>query len=174
MDADIQALAARLQRLEDLEAVRTAWRDYCIQLDRGEMATLGDVFTEDAVLEIDGLDSLGGKVDGTYRGRGAIIGDFYSQVATRAALARGGFSTGHLSTNMQIELDGDEAVTLGYFFEIVANDLVLIGAYQHRMRREADRWRIAFKRIAVRYKARIEARDVTGQTLRAVLAKPAP
>ena len=175
METDIGELLARVRRLEDLEAIRTSWRDYCIQLDSGDMAGLGDVFTEDAVLEMDGLDSLGGKVDGVYRGRGAIIGDFYSQVGTRAALNdRGRFSTGHLSTNMQIDLQGDEATTLAYFFEIVADDIVLIGTYQHRLRRDADRWRFAFLRIAVRYKARITASEVGGQTLRDVLAKPKP
>jgi hypothetical protein len=174
MDAELKALAQRVQRLEDLETIRHCWRDYCIQLDRGEMTALGDVFTEDAVLEMDGLDALGGKVDGTYRGRDAIIGDFYSRVGTRAALAQGGFSTGHLSTNMQIDLAGDEARTLAYFFEIVTNDIVLIGTYQHRLRRETDRWRFSFLRIAIRYKARIEAKEVTGQTLRAILAKPGP
>lgn len=175
MDADIKALAARLQRLEDLEAIRTTWRDYAIRLDAFQLDRLADVFTEDAVLEVDGLNTLGGQADGPYRGRKAIIEDFYGKVANMPALAvRGAHSTGHIATNMQIELDGDEATTLGYFFEIVANDLVLIGAYQHRMRREADRWRIAFKRIAVRYKAKLQVSEVSGQSLPAVLAKPGP
>ena len=44
---------------------------------------------------------------------------------------------------------------------VVVNDsLVLIGTYQHRMRRQADRWRFAFLRISVRYRARIEVGDV--------------
>jgi hypothetical protein len=173
MDADIAKLTERLQRLEDLEAIRTTWRDYCIRLDSGDMAGLGDVFTEDAILEMDGLNGLGGDADGTYRGRASIIGDFYSQVGVRAALNdRGRFNTGHISTNMQIDLKGDEATTLAYFFEIVADNIVLIGTYQHRFRREADRWRFAFLRIAVRYHARLETSDVGGQTLRDVLARP--
>jgi hypothetical protein len=173
MDTDMAKLAERLGRLEDLEAIRTTWRDYCIQLDTGDMAGLGEVFTEDAILEMDGLNSLGGDADGVYRGRASIIGDFYSQVGVRAALNdRGRFNTGHISTNMQIDLRGDEATTLAYFFEIVADNIVLIGTYQHRFRRDPDRWRFAFLRIAVRYKARIEAGEVSGQTLREVLARP--
>ena len=78
----------------------------------------------------------------------------------------------HISTNMQIDLRGDEATTLAYFFEIVSNNRVLIGTYQHRFRREKDRWRFAFLRISVRYRARLEATDFGGQPLTAVLAKP--
>jgi len=79
--------------------------------------------------------------------------------------------TGHLSTNMQIQLDGDAAITLAYFFEIVDDSLVLIGTYQHRLRRDPDRWRFAFLRISVRYRARLEVREVSGQTLAAIVAK---
>ena len=73
---------------------------------------------------------------------------------------------------MQIELLGDEATTLAYFFEIVANDRVLIGTYQHRLRRESERWRFAFLRISVRYRAKLEVSEVDGQSLRSVLARP--
>ena len=47
--------------------------------------------------------------------------------------------TTHLCTNMRTEVDGDEASALGYFFEIVHDNLVLSGTYQHRLRRERDR-----------------------------------
>jgi len=79
--------------------------------------------------------------------------------------------TGHISTNMQIDVDGDSATTLAYFFEIVDDNLVLIGTYQHRLRRDPDRWRFAFLRISVRYRARIEATDVVGQSLPEIVAK---
>ena len=58
------------------------------------------------------------------------------------------------------------------FFEIVANNTVLIGTYQHRFRREADRWRFAFLRISVRYRARLDASDFGGQSLKEILARP--
>jgi hypothetical protein len=170
MSADLTALTARLQRLEDLEAVRAAWLDYCNRLDVGDLTALGDVFTEDAELEMDGLAA---SLDGAYHGRRSIIDDFYGRTRLPAS---GGptprFMTGHLSTNMQIELDGDEATTLAYFFEIVDDNLVLIGTYQHRMRRDPDRWRFAFLRISVRYRARIAATEVGGQVLARILAKP--
>lgn len=168
MSADLAALSARLQHLEDLESVRSTWLDYCNRLDAGDLAGLGDVFAEDADLEMDGL---GRSLDGTYHGRRAIIDDFYARTALPSPGASPRFMTGHISTNMQIELDGDAATTLAYFFEIVDDNLVLIGTYQHRLRRDADRWRFVFLRISVRYRARIEAREVRGQPLAPILAK---
>jgi hypothetical protein len=111
--------------------------------------------------------------DGVYEGRAAIIDDLYQR--TDGGEAEGAslrFATGHLSTNMQIDLKGDEATTLAYFFEIVGDGLVLVGTYQHRCRRDADRWRFAFLRIVVRYRARLAATEVDGQSLQAILAKP--
>ena len=111
--ADLAALAARLQRLEDLEAVRATVHDYCNRLDRGDFVAFGDVFTEDAELEMMGLAR---SLDGTYRGRRSIVDDFYARTADPSSYTA---MTGHITTNMQIELDGDTATTLGYFFEIV-------------------------------------------------------
>ncbi|MBM4257940.1 MAG: nuclear transport factor 2 family protein [Deltaproteobacteria bacterium] len=164
---------ARLARLEDLEAIRQTWLDYCHRLDSANWTALRDVFTEDAVLEMHGLDHLVKGMDGQYRGRQAIINDFYRRTgAVVSHDAKPMFVTGHIITNMQIALDGDEATTLAYFFEIVANDRVLIGTYQHRVRRDADRWRFRFLRIAIRYRAKLEATDVGGQSLNDILARP--
>jgi hypothetical protein len=170
MADDMSGLLARVQRLEDLEAVRATWLDYCNRLDLADFDALGDVFTEDAGLEMDGL---GPGLDGAYRGRSSIIDDFYRRTGS-AASAQGApaLMTGHLSTNMQIDLQGDEATTLAYFFEIVDDDLVLIGTYQHRMRRCPDRWRFAFLRISVRYRGRLEVGQLRGRSLREIVAKP--
>ncbi len=170
MSTDLAKLAARVQRLEDLEDIRSTWLDYCRRLDSGDLEALGDVFTEDAALELEGLTPA---FDGRYEGRRAIIDDLFHPVEGGGS---GGdavrFATGHLSTNMQIELHGDEATTLAYFFEIVGDGLVLVGTYQHRCRREADRWRFAFLRIVIRYRARVSTSDVGGQSLETILAKP--
>ncbi len=170
MEMDLTELAKRLARLEDLEAIRSTWLDYCNRLDSGDFEALGDVFTEDADLEMSGLAP---GLDGVYSGRRSIIDDFYSKTAlpvTGAGVPR--LMTGHLSTNMQIQLDGDEATTLAYFFEIVDDNLVLIGTYQHRLRRHADRWRFAFLRISVRFRGRLEIGHLSGQPLTDILARP--
>ena len=173
MEASLEHLSQRVQYREDLESIRHTWRDYCMRLDSGDAEGLGDVFTEDATLETAGLEVIWTGADGVYHGREAIINDFYFRGARSDSRPRTDmFSTGHLSTNMQIDLKDDEATTLAYWFEIIANNLVLIGAYQHRFRREADRWRFAFLRISCRYRARLEASDFGGQSLREVLGKP--
>lgn len=170
MTTELEALAARVRRLEDLEAVRAVWLEYCNRLDAFDYGRLGDVFGDEAVVEVSGLSPA---LDGRYAGRRHIIEDFYRKTDVQpAAAAPLGLMTGHLSTNMQIDLEDDEATTLAYFFEIVDDDLVLIGTYQHRMRREPDRWRIAFLRISVRYRARLTVTKARGQSLTDILAKP--
>jgi hypothetical protein len=169
VQTELEQLAARVRRLEDLEAVRSTWLDYCNRLDSGDLAALGDVFTEDAELEMQGLAP---GLDGVYRGRGSIIDDFYGRTGASSPPTQVGLMTGHLSTNMQITLEGDEATTLAYFFEIVDDNLVLIGTYQHRMRREPERWRFARLRISVRFRARIEASEQRGRSLSDIIATP--
>ena len=51
-DDDLKGVLARLQRLEDREAIRDTWLDYCNRLDSEDWNGLGDVFTEDGVLEM--------------------------------------------------------------------------------------------------------------------------
>ena len=63
-DSDFEKILARLQHLEDLEAVRHTWRDYCVRLDSEDWAGLGDVYCEDGVLEMVGLDALLPGIDG--------------------------------------------------------------------------------------------------------------
>ena len=43
-DTTLAALEARLARLEDIEAVRETWLDYCTQIDLAAYDRLGDVF----------------------------------------------------------------------------------------------------------------------------------
>ncbi|QEC46968.1 nuclear transport factor 2 family protein [Baekduia soli] len=165
------SIEERVARLEDDAAIRRTWCDYLFGLDALDWDGLADVFTEDAGLEMVGLESYQPGSDRSYRGRPSIIEDFYRPVMeATAAPARGQFYTGHHGTNMKIELEGDEATTLAYFFEILGNTQLLVGTYQHRMRREPDRWRIAHLRIAIRYRARIEAEDFGGLSLAEVRA----
>jgi SnoaL-like domain len=165
------SIEARLGRLEDYEAIRRTWCDYLFGLDSSDWEGLADVFTEDGIVEMVGLDSYQPGQDRTYHGRPSIIDEFYKPVIdATAAPDKGQFYTGHHGTNMKIELEGDEATTLAYFFEILGNTQMLIGTYQHRMRREADRWRIAYLRIAIRYRATIEASDFGGLSLADVRA----
>lgn len=168
---ELADLLVRVQRLEDLEGVRATWLRYCNRLDAFDFDGLGEIFTEDASLELSGLAR---NLDGRYQGRRAIIEDFYRKTDLPAGVPPRAM-TGHLSTNMQIELAGDEATTLAYFFEIVDDNLALIGTYQHRLGRDPagpTGWQIAFLRISVRFRARLEATEVRGRSLQEILAQP--
>ncbi len=173
METDLEGLMRRVQVLEDREAIRHTWLDYCRRLDADDWVGLADVYAPDGVLEMVGLNTLVPGIDGFYRGRQDIIERFYIPALESAAnIDKGLFATGHLSTNMQIDLAGDEATTLAYFFEIVANNTVLVGTYQHRLQRDAERWRFKFLRISVRYHAQLAVDQVGGRTLREILAQP--
>ena len=173
MTNTLETLTVRLQKLEDLEAIRHTWRDYCKCLDSEDWRGLADIFLEDGVLEMVGLNTLVPDIDGLYRGRDDIIRRFYQPaVASAANTGQGLFATGHISTNMQIDVAGDTAGTLAYFFEIVANNTLLIGTYQHHLQRDADRWRFKYLRISVRYHAEVSVAQVGGQSLQDILARP--
>lgn len=173
MQETITGLVERVGRLEDLEAIRRTWHDYFFALDSSDWDRLADLFTEEATLHLVGFDDVQLDAGPTYQGRRAIIDEFYvPRIEATAASERGLHYTGHHGTNMQIDLAGDEATTLGYFFEILANTSVRIGTYQHRFRREPDRWRMAFLRISIRYRAQIEATNIGGMGLADVRALP--
>lgn len=174
-DTDLKNILARLQRLEDLEAIRYTWNDYLRGVDSEDWDRYGDTFTEDAVLEVVGLDVLLPGSDQVFRGRRDII-DNHAVPAAGAVVNPSAnlFGTGHIGSNMQIDIEGDKAITQAYWSQIVANNMILIGSYQHRVRREPDRWRFEFLRISVRYYAQLAAENVGGQSLREVLENPIP
>ena len=164
-------LVERVARLEAVEAVRRTLSDYVLALDSGDLDALGDVFCTDAVFEMVGL----GARDGVYRGREAIIRDFYGQLRS-AGDPQASFGTGHYATNQQVDVTGDEATSTAYFVEVVrrgGNGAALLGGlYQHRLRREETRWRFAAKRITVTFRATLALQDVELRRLAAVLARP--
>lgn len=175
MQADGKALADRVQCLEDREAIRDRWYDYVFALDSGDWPALADVFTEDATLEMVGLDAVQPGSDRSYHGRKQIIEQFYKPVIEANCVPEKGlYYTGHHGTNMKIDLDGDRASTLAYFFEILGNSSVLIGTYQHQVVREPDTWRFSFLRIAIRYGATVEVSDLNGLGLAEVRRMAVP
>lgn len=164
-------LAARVARLEAVEGVRRTLSDYVIALDSGQLEALDDLFTEDAVFEMVGL----GPLDGTFHGRQAIIRDFYGRL--RPADDPGAsFGSGHYATNQRVDVAGDEATSIAYFVEVVGwsgdRASLLGGLYQHRLRREGERWRFAAKRITVTFRAALPLQDLELRRLGEVLAHP--
>jgi hypothetical protein len=156
-------LEQRIQRLEDIEAVRDTWHDYMLSLDSKAWDDLADVFTEDGVVEMVAL----GVGDGVYHGRESIVNDFYRGFPPPE---RPQAATGHHGTNLRVQVDGDEATTIAYFFEIVRDNLLLVGTYQHRMRRDPDRWRIASLRITITYRCELGVSEPWAQAIGEVAA----
>lgn len=70
------ALVDRIRRLEDLEAIRDRWYNYIFALDSADWSALADVFTEDATLEMVGLNTVQPGSDRSYHGRRSIIDEF--------------------------------------------------------------------------------------------------
>lgn len=185
MTTSTEELAARLQRLEDHEAIRRTWQDYIYVMDTDRWDQMKNLFTSDGVLEMVGLDPINALVgiepggpgsDGVYTGGESIVNDFFAPShAEFTNPSRAAFNTGHLSTTLRIDLDGDEATTLAYFFEIVGEDsIVLVGSYEQRLRREPDRWRISYLRITITYSARVQVSDIGATSLATVLSRPRP
>ena len=148
-------LEERIQRLEDIEAIRATWHDYMLSLDTLNWEALGDVFTEDATVEHVGFDAG----DGVWQGRESIIDDCFRVWETEIPRDETTEEwqrqwSGHHGSNLRIDLDGDEATTKAYFFEMT--NLAVAGNYQHRMRRDEDRWRIAHLRIEPTFRLQFE------------------
>ena len=169
MAGNIEDLAQRIQRMEDMEGVRQAFVDYLIHFDSRRYDLLADVFTEDAILEMVGLAPIL-RGDGKYNGRKAIMSDFFGSRVTKTA------RTGHFGTNLRVNLNGDEAASVAYFWEIIpgidGKHHILVGTYQHRMRRESDRWRIAHLRISVTFRSDLQATEIWGRPVGEVFSEP--
>ena len=135
---DFAALEARLQALEDRNAILDTLKRYGRAVDYGEVDRLMDCFTDDAVREIR-------RPDGTVNKWEAVAGtrDF----ATSHSHAPDKYHK-HLVLNSLIELHGDTADVDSYMFRFDAGDgeksfVWGMGRNLDKMRRDPDgRWRI--------------------------------
>ncbi len=135
---EIQALKARLQTLEDRNAILDTLMQYGHALDYGDFDRLVDCFTSDAVRETRRPDGSVNRWEGV---EGTI--DF----ATRHSHAPELYHK-HLVLNSLIELHGDTANVVSYMFRFDPGEskpsfVWGMGRYIDTMRREPDgRWRI--------------------------------
>jgi 3-phenylpropionate/cinnamic acid dioxygenase small subunit len=138
MPADIDTLAARLQRLEDIEEIRGVFLRYAEVLDADDFAGYGDLFASDGVLSA----QLGAAV-----GPDAIRELLQSKLGTDIAKARA--TSFHVISNPVIHVDGDTATArvLWSYLTQRAEDphpiLIQAGHYDDDLRRENGRWKIA-------------------------------
>lgn len=135
---DFAALKARLQALEDRNAILDTLMRYGNALDYGDVDGLVDCFTDDTVRETWRPDGTVNRWEG-----GAGTRDF----ATTHSHAPDKYHK-HLVLNSLIEVHGDTAEVVSYMFRFDANDgersfVWGMGRYLDSMRRDPDgRWRI--------------------------------
>jgi uncharacterized protein (TIGR02246 family) len=131
-----KSLAARLQRLEDREAILELFTAYGATLDRHDFAAFGQLFAEDA--------EYGGGGPGLTRGRAAIQAQLEKQITSNPMNLPP--PNNHLFFNPAIQVDGDHATarSLGAY---VAPDpptkttrMVFFVAYQDVLVRRDGRW----------------------------------
>ncbi len=138
---EIAMLKARLQALEDRNAIVDTLNQYGQALDYGDFDRLVDVFTKDAVRETRRLDGSVNRWEGE---QGTI--DF----ATRHSHAPEEYHK-HLAFNPRMDIDGDSADVVSYMFRFDPRDgepsfIWGMGRYVDKMRREADgKWRISHR-----------------------------
>ncbi|MFT4393556.1 nuclear transport factor 2 family protein [Gordonia lacunae] len=129
-----QDLAARLTRLEDLEAIRVLDARYCRHLDDGDWDALMTLFTEDG--EFDGLSNPRGK---------DAMREFF------AGLADGGLTSfWHFITNLEIEVDGNDAVARSFLWQPCVLDgaaSIAAGRYTDTLVKQDGQWLYRVKRV---------------------------
>lgn len=132
------SLEARLQRLEDIEAIRTLKHTYATLCDEGYRADpLAALFTEDAIWD--------GGVLGRFEGREQIRAFFAGCSKTVS------FAIHHLG-NPVIEVTGDEATGHWFLLEPLvfakgSQAFWMAARYHDRYVRTAPGWRFAHVRI---------------------------
>ena len=140
-------LEARIQRLEDIEAIRALKGRYCNLADRGfngaghDDEAFASLFTEDGVFE--------GSA-GPLQGREAIR----ERARSFHPLSM------HLVMNPEIEVDGDHATAQWAAYVPTstadAQALVVAGRYDERLRRTPDGWRYEHVKFTAAFRAPYE------------------
>lgn len=132
---DLEALAARVQVLEDREAIRALILAYGEAHDHRDYRTLADLFAANG-------EWVGGL--GSAKGPEAIFALMDDTIGHDPRPE--GSGTFHVMTNEQIEIDGDQAsATTRWIYLTPGEDgaprLVFLGHYDDRFVRENGEWK---------------------------------
>jgi uncharacterized protein (TIGR02246 family) len=133
----VAALEARMQRLEDREAIHALFMRYRQCLDEKDFSGYADLFAEDgefvaAVATAKGRAAIEELVDGM---RGSLL----------TAVAGDDL---HIVVNPEIDVDGDRATARSTWIYVVRGDqgepiLSKVGHYEDELVREGGSWRFA-------------------------------
>ena len=143
VDGDLDALKARIQDLEDRNAILDTLTQYGHSLDYGDFDSLVDCCTDDAVRETRRPD---GSIN-RWAGKAGTI-EFASTHSHAPELYHK-----HLVLNSRVTLNGDIADAVSYMFRFdpgadAPSFVWGMGRYLDSLRREADgKWRI-YKRVS--------------------------
>jgi uncharacterized protein (TIGR02246 family) len=125
--------------IEDRLMINDLFVRYTTALDAGDVDTIVDCFTADAVLDSPAV--------GIHSGRAAI-----RAFAERFARFReAGSQLRHMITNLAVETDGDEARATCYLLNLITRDgkseLLAPGRYECRLVRDGGTWRFTHRRV---------------------------
>ncbi len=136
-----------LNRLLSLEAIRNLRVLYCHHLDSGRIESLTQLFTEDAVLQVD---------RGCWRGRAEIHAGLSAAFAEYDAKQRGAYPFVHLVSNQWVELLDENRAEGRCHMQFLLTErtveektLVLMGVYADEYARVDGQWLISRTRLDV-------------------------
>lgn len=138
MADDFESLAARVQRIEDIDAIRRLFQDYRKSLDNKDFRAYADLFAQDGEfiagpdgsINAKGREAIYALVDGM---RGSLLTERLGDDL-------------HVAVNDRIELDGDSATATSTWVYIVRGegdvpDVSKVGRYEDVLTREDGRWK---------------------------------
>jgi SnoaL-like domain len=137
-----ESSAARIQRLEDIEEIRTVLIDYGRYLDAHDLVSYSNLFATDG-------EWVGGF--GTGKGPAGVLALMQKNLGATATSRPG--STYHLLTNFLIDVHGDTATAWSRWnFVVTGADnspkIMYGGHYDDTLVRESGHWKFK-KRVAV-------------------------
>jgi uncharacterized protein (TIGR02246 family) len=135
----VSGIEARLQALEDREAIRDLLAEYRRALDEKDFDAYAELFGDDGEFVADGIEPA--------RGREQILAMLAGLQATGALTQHAGDDR-HLVSNVEIELDGDRATVRSTWVYVTREAdggplLRMVGHYADDVRRTAAGWRFA-------------------------------
>jgi uncharacterized protein (TIGR02246 family) len=137
-DTSLRSLQERLQRLEDLEEIRSLYIAYGQNLDAGDVPAYASLFARDAKLRLGPIARADGREE------------IEKAAAKIVRLAPDG-SRGavHVLGSPQIQLDGDKATGECVWAAVSASPQgtkTIVGRHVDELVREDGRWRFAQRR----------------------------
>jgi uncharacterized protein (TIGR02246 family) len=124
--------------IEDRTAIHDLFTRYCCALDNGEVDTVVDCFTADAVLKSPVIDIKGRDEIRAFAGR-------------FAGQREAGTQFRHMVTNIAATIDGDRATATAYLLVLISKDgshrTLPPGRYECELVKEAGIWRFSRRTV---------------------------